>query len=70
MAITGPDYFKRMKKVLAGQTNSYSFAHSSYHGLPAAESAIVGGITAANRALGFKTKKAIWFGPLKTKLLT
>lgn len=70
MAITGPDYFKRMKKVLAGQTNSYSFAHSSYHGLPAAESAIVGGITAANRARGYKTLKALWFGPLKTVLLT
>jgi len=70
MAITGPDYFKRMKKLLAGQTNSYSLAHSSYHGLPAAESAIIGGIAAAKRARGYKTKKVLWFGPLKTSLVT
>ncbi|MCC7528359.1 MAG: NAD(P)-binding protein [Candidatus Melainabacteria bacterium] len=64
MAITGPDYFKRMKKVLAGQSNSYSFAHSSYHGLPAAESAMMGGRIAANRALKLKAKKALLFGPM------
>ena len=58
MAITVPAYFKRMKKVLDGQSNSFSFAHSSYHGLPSAESAIIGGVTAANRALKLKTRKA------------
>lgn len=57
MAITGPDYFMRMKKLLVGQTNSYSFAHSSYHGLPAAESAIVGGRVAAQRALKICKKR-------------
>lgn len=64
MAVTGPDYFKRMKKILAAQTNSYSFAHSSYHGLPAAESAIRGGRIAAQRALKIKKTKAQFFGPM------
>lgn len=64
MAVTGPDYFKRMKKVLSGQTNSYSFAHSSYHGLPAAESAIRGGRIAAQRALKIRQSKAQIFGPM------
>ncbi|PZM80790.1 MAG: hypothetical protein DKT66_16205 [Candidatus Melainabacteria bacterium] len=64
MAVTGPDYFKRMKKILAAQTNSYSFAHSSYHGLPAAESAIRGGRVAAQRALKIKKTKAQFFGPM------
>lgn len=64
MAVTGPDYFKRMKKILAAQTNSYSFAHSSYHGLPAAESAIRGGRISAQRALKIKKTKAQFFGPM------
>ncbi len=64
MPVTGPDYFKRMKKVLEGQTNSYSFAHSSYHGLPAAESAIRGGRIAAERALKIRKSRAQFFGPM------
>jgi hypothetical protein len=64
MAVTGPDYFKRMKKILSAQTNNYSFAHSSYHGLPAAESAIRGGRVAAQRALKIKKTKAQFFGPM------
>lgn len=64
MAVTGPDYFKRMKKVLSGQTNSFSYAHSSYHGLPAAESAIRGGRVAAQRALKMRKSKAQMFGPM------
>lgn len=64
MAITSPDYFKKMKKLHAGQTNSYSFAHSSYHGLPAAESAMLGGRVAAERALKIRKAKASVFGPM------
>lgn len=57
MAVTGPDYFKKISKLLSGQTDHYSLAHSSYHGLPSAESAILGARTSANRAL--KIRKAI-----------
>ena len=51
LAVVGPKYYDRLAKLQALQTdNSYSLAHSSMYGWPAAESAIRAGKTAAERA--------------------
>lgn len=51
LAVVGPGYFSRLAKIQGKQASSYSLAHSSIWGWPAAESAIRGGKTAAERAM-------------------
>ena len=50
MAITKPQYFKYVGELLANETSSFSFAHSSAHGLPGAESAVHGAKHAVEKA--------------------
>jgi protoporphyrinogen oxidase len=52
LAIVGPNYFSHLAKIHAAQADaSFTLAHSSIFGWPAAESAIRAGKTAAARAL-------------------
>lgn len=64
MTVTSPDYFRKMSKLLSGQTDHYSLAHSSYHGLPSAESAVSGARISANRALKIRKTTRTTFGSL------
>lgn len=50
MAITKPQYFKYVGELQTLESDSYSFAHSSAHGLPSAEAAVQGAKHAAEKA--------------------
>lgn len=56
MAICKPQYFKYLNDLHTFQTNSFSFAHSSAHGLPGIEAATAGAKFAADRALAAKAQ--------------
>lgn len=58
MAVTRPKYFSYLAELHKLETDSFSLAHSSAHGLPGAESAVAGAIYAARRATGKKAPKA------------
>lgn len=54
MAVTKPQYFKYVGELQAQEGSSFSFAHSSAHGLPGAEAAAQGAKHAAERARAVK----------------
>ncbi len=54
MAVTKPQYYKYVGELQAMETSSFSFAHSSAHGLPSAEAAIQGAKHAAEKARKLK----------------
>ncbi len=56
MAVTRTGYFELLSTLSTYESDSFSFAHSSAHGLPCIESAVAGGRHAANRALQSKNK--------------
>lgn len=51
LAVPTPGYYSRVAKLMNGYSGPYSFAHSSFHGMPCTESAIRGARYAADRAL-------------------
>lgn len=54
MAVTKPQYFKYVGELQAQEGSSFSFAHSSAHGLPGAEAAVEGARHAVERARAVK----------------
>jgi uncharacterized protein YkwD/protoporphyrinogen oxidase len=68
LAITKPQYFKYVGELQAQETASYSFAHSSAHGLPGAEAAVQGAKHAVEKAKAVKVSaKPIYSTPRLTK---
>lgn len=58
LAVTRPKYFSYLAELHKLETESFSLAHSSAHGLPGAESAVAGAIWASRRATGQKPPTA------------
>ncbi len=54
LAIAKPQYFKYVGELLSFENSSFSFAHSSTHGLPSAEAAVQGALHASQKAKAVK----------------
>lgn len=58
MAVTRPKYFTYLAELHRLETEAFSLAHSSAHGLPGVEAAVAGAIYATRKATGQKVPKA------------
>lgn len=54
LAVARPQYFKYVGELMSFENNSFSFAHSSTHGLPSAEAAVQGALHASQKAKAMK----------------